>query len=71
MDRLRLVFVMCAVDRGYYVANDQLPVSPYLKQRLRTIEEAEEDLRRVRKREYEVARLKKRPSAEVIPFPKR
>ncbi len=72
-DRLPLVFSLYAVAWGHQLANDQTPVSPYLNQRLRTIEEAEEDLRRFRsrERELEMARLKQRPSAEIIPFPKR
>ena len=48
-------------------------LSPYLKRRLRSLEEAEDDVRRSRDRAHiiELERLAKRPSAEIIPFPQR
>lgn len=52
---------------------EKKPLSPYLKRRLRSIEEAEDDMRRSRDRMQvlELERLAKRPSAEIIPFPQR
>jgi len=48
-------------------------LSPYLKRRLRSLEEAEDDVRRSRDRAHviELERLAQRPSAEIIPFPQR
>ena len=44
-------------------------VSPYLNRPLRSIEEAAEDVRRVRDRLAELDRLTLKPTAEIIPFP--
>lgn len=56
---------------GSVLTNDQLPISPYLNRRLRSIEEAEEDARRLRDRRRDLTPEPEtpRPSAQVIQFP--
>ncbi len=67
---------VCAADweLGLTMSHyEKKALSPYLKRRLRSLEEAEDDVRRSRDRAHiiELERLAQRPSAEIIPFPQR
>ena len=55
------------------LTEEQLPISPYLNRRLRSIEEAEEDVRRLRDRlrKQQDAHRIPPPTADIIPFPQR